>query len=121
MRENVVRELVQQRIIDVVHIEGKNNPSDIFTKEDKDVKHFTTIRDILVQPAPSYDTPTSNHSVKQSPLDTGTNTPSSPTTGSTPVEHSTSNSRAYGAKGGIEGLSVNPIHGTTRPQDVVTS
>ena len=29
----------------VKHIPGKNNPSDIFTKEDKDVEHYISIRD----------------------------------------------------------------------------
>ena len=28
----------------VKHIEGKTNPSDIFTKEDKDIEHFVAVR-----------------------------------------------------------------------------
>ena len=29
----------------VKHISGKNNSSDIFTKEDKDIEHYITVRD----------------------------------------------------------------------------
>jgi len=46
--ENGVRENI--KILDVKHIEGKINPSDIFTKEDKDIKHFQSLRNSLVQP-----------------------------------------------------------------------
>ena len=46
--ENGVRENI--KILDIKHIEGKINPSDIFTKEDKDVKHFQSLRNSLVQP-----------------------------------------------------------------------
>ena len=49
IRENAVRESVQDKFIDLLHIEGKINIADLFTKEDKDSKHFISIRDILVQ------------------------------------------------------------------------
>ena len=47
IRENAVRECVQSGIIDVKHIGGKINPSDMFTKEEKDVSHFETCRDCV--------------------------------------------------------------------------
>ena len=40
IRENAVRENVQNNVINVQHIGGKLNPSDIFTKEDRDINHF---------------------------------------------------------------------------------
>ena len=48
IRENAVRELVQQKFIEVQHIDGKINLADMFTKEDKDTKHFIGIRDIVL-------------------------------------------------------------------------
>ena len=50
IRENAIRESVQNKIINVLHIEGKINPSDIFTKEDKDAIHFLDIRKVLLSP-----------------------------------------------------------------------
>ena len=47
--ENAVRESVQNGFAKVKHIEGKSNPSDLFTKEDKDPGHFVAIRDLLLQ------------------------------------------------------------------------
>ena len=52
IRENAVREAVSNKVINIQHIAGKVNVADLFTKEDKDTKHFVTIRDILVQDAP---------------------------------------------------------------------
>ena len=49
IRENLVRENVQSNFITIKHCEGKLNIADLFTKEDKDVSHFCTIRDVLVQ------------------------------------------------------------------------
>ena len=49
IRENAVREAIQSKIIQLHHIEGKINISDLFTKEDKDTPHFLCIRNILVQ------------------------------------------------------------------------
>ena len=55
MRENAVREEVQDQNIQVQHIPGKLNISDMFTKEDKDSKHFIEIRDYVLTPTPSAD------------------------------------------------------------------
>ena len=52
MRENAVRESVQDRTIEVQHVGGKKNPSDIFTKEDRDVTHFQECRDALCSTPP---------------------------------------------------------------------
>jgi hypothetical protein len=40
LRENSVREWVQNKTINVQHISGKINPADIFTKEMRDGAHF---------------------------------------------------------------------------------
>ena len=45
LRDNSVREWVQDNIITVKHVAGKCNPSDIFTKEMKDGAHFRRLRD----------------------------------------------------------------------------
>ena len=52
IRENAVREQVQAKFIEVEHVAGKLNNSDIFTKEDKDVAHFQQCRNTLVVPPP---------------------------------------------------------------------
>jgi hypothetical protein len=52
IRENAVREQVQKEFIEVQHIAGRLNNSDIFTKEDKDVPHFQKCRNTLVVPPP---------------------------------------------------------------------
>ena len=52
IRENAVREQVQSGLIDVRHIEGKRNPTDIMTKEDRDVGHFCECSSMLVVPLP---------------------------------------------------------------------
>ena len=52
LRENAVREAIQQGLVDVVHIAGKDNMADIFTKEDRDVAHYIRIRNILLSPPP---------------------------------------------------------------------
>ena len=48
IRENVTREAVQNKQVEIHHIEGKSNPADIFTKEQKDTSHFLTLRDIIL-------------------------------------------------------------------------
>ena len=48
MRENAIRESIANDFITLKHVEGKVNLADLFTKEDKDTKHFTTIRDIIM-------------------------------------------------------------------------
>jgi hypothetical protein len=48
IRENAIRESVENNFIIVKHIEGRLNLADMFTKEDKDAKHFIEIRDIIL-------------------------------------------------------------------------
>ena len=48
IRENAVRESIINRDVDVTHIAGKLNLSDMFTKEDKDVHHFLELRDVVM-------------------------------------------------------------------------
>jgi hypothetical protein len=45
LRENSVREWVQDNTLNVVHVPGKINPADIFTKEMRDGAHFRCLRD----------------------------------------------------------------------------
>ena len=52
IRENAVREKQAEGFCQVKHIAGKLNISDIFTKEDKDTKHFLTIRDAIMTREP---------------------------------------------------------------------
>ena len=52
MKENAVRESVQEKLIKVLHCAGIENIADIFTKEDKDKAHYIQLRDILVQDPP---------------------------------------------------------------------
>ena len=47
IRENAVCEGVQNKFVTIKHIEGKKNPLDIFTKEDKEVTHFLKIPSLL--------------------------------------------------------------------------
>jgi hypothetical protein len=48
IRENSVREAYHDKFINIHHIPGKLNLSDMFTKEEKDVQHFLTIRDVVL-------------------------------------------------------------------------
>ena len=50
IRENAIRESVDTNFIEVLHIDGKTNLADMFTKEMKDVGHFKTLRDFVVHP-----------------------------------------------------------------------
>ena len=45
LRENSVREWVQDNTLNVVHVPGKINPADIFPKEMRDGVHFWRLRD----------------------------------------------------------------------------
>ena len=40
LRENSVREWVENRTLNVLHVSGRINPADIFTKEMRDGAHF---------------------------------------------------------------------------------
>jgi len=46
VKENFIRE--HSHLLDICHIKGSENPADLLSKEDKDIKHFTTFRDALV-------------------------------------------------------------------------
>ena len=48
LRENMVREFHQSKDVDIEHIPGIINPSNIFTKEMKDKTHFRNIRDSMM-------------------------------------------------------------------------
>ena len=48
MRKNAVRENYQRNIIKVLHIEGKLNPSDMFTKEEKSTQHYLDTRNSIM-------------------------------------------------------------------------
>jgi hypothetical protein len=45
LRENSIREWVQDKTLNLLHVAGKVNPADIFTKEMKDSAHFHHLRD----------------------------------------------------------------------------
>ena len=47
IRENSVRENPH---INIEHVSGKINPADMFSKEDKDTKHFQQLRNMTVKP-----------------------------------------------------------------------
>jgi deoxyuridine 5'-triphosphate nucleotidohydrolase len=48
MRENAVRESIENDFITVRHISGKHNLADLFTKEDKDAEHFILLRNFIL-------------------------------------------------------------------------
>ena len=54
LKDNSIRELVQDKSLNVLHVAGKDNPSDIFTKEMKDGVHFRRLRDSFMSPAASF-------------------------------------------------------------------
>ena len=66
IRENAVREGVAMGIYKVKHIEGKKNPSDIFTKEDKDTTHFIQVRNSIMC---DYDKGIDDSKIEQSVAD----------------------------------------------------
>ena len=52
IRENAIRESVDSRFITVMHVAGKKNIADIFTKEMKDTALFIVLRDLIVSDPP---------------------------------------------------------------------
>ena len=68
IRENAVREQVQAGTVKVKHIAGKNNPSDICTKEDKDAPQYIEMRDVLVSFPPNHRPATINVKEIDSPI-----------------------------------------------------
>ena len=57
LKENSVREWVQDGVVDVLHVSGKLNPADIFTKEMKDGAHFRRLRDSFMSRLSSFNSP----------------------------------------------------------------
>ena len=45
LQENSVREWVQDKVLNVLHVPGRVNPADIFTKEMRDGAHFRRLHD----------------------------------------------------------------------------
>ena len=97
MQENAVREQVQAKFIDVNYIKGCLNPSDIFTKEDRDVSHFTACTDVLLSDPPSS-YKSHNHGLIKNKQGSDSDKQ---------TFHSLSRGKA--AKGGVEGLPVCPL------------
>jgi len=54
MRENAVREWVQDASLKVLHVPGRINPADIFTKEMRDGAHFRRLRDSFMCPLSEF-------------------------------------------------------------------
>ena len=52
IHDNTVGEQWRADFIEVEHIAGKNNNSNMFTKEDKDVARFVDCRDTVCVPPP---------------------------------------------------------------------
>jgi hypothetical protein len=50
MRENRVRENMQNQFVQICHINGKTNLADLFTKEMRDTVHFVELRDLMLHP-----------------------------------------------------------------------
>jgi len=48
MRENRIRENIVSKFVNILHIDGKINLADVFTKEIKDISHFVEIRDLFM-------------------------------------------------------------------------
>ena len=50
LRDNAVRENIKKKLINIHHIPGAHNIADIFTKEDRDKHHFTSLREKILYP-----------------------------------------------------------------------
>ncbi len=50
MKENWVRENVQNKFVNICHVDGKTNLADLFTKEMRDTSHFVELRDMMLRP-----------------------------------------------------------------------
>eukprot|EP00957_Ditylum_brightwellii_P085662 6516439-Ditylum_brightwellii.AAC.1 len=58
IRENAVRESAKNNTIEIQHIAGDINLSDLFAKEDKNTSHFLQLHDILLTIPPTISNPT---------------------------------------------------------------
>ena len=54
LRKNSVRERVLDGTLKVLHVSGRCNPSNIFTKEMKDGAHYQHLRDPFMCPASTF-------------------------------------------------------------------
>ena len=54
MRENTVREWVQDSYLQILHVPGRTNPADIFTKEMRDGAHFRRLQDSFMCPLADF-------------------------------------------------------------------
>jgi len=50
MKENRVRENMQNHFVKICHVDGKTNLADIFTKEMRDTAHFVELKDLMLHP-----------------------------------------------------------------------
>ena len=55
IRENAIRESIENKTVQIEHISGKVNIADMFTKEEKDAQHFITLRDHMMEQLPIRD------------------------------------------------------------------
>ena len=55
MRENSVRENYQRRVIKILHIGGKLNPSDMFNKEEKATQYYLDTRNFIMISESDFD------------------------------------------------------------------
>jgi len=46
--------MVQNNAMKILHVEGKINPVDVLTKEDKDTEHYYSVRMYMYSQYPSY-------------------------------------------------------------------
>ena len=56
LKDCAVRDSIQAKEVDICHIPGDVNPSDIFTKEMRDATHFYTLRDSFMMSAKKFRT-----------------------------------------------------------------
>ena len=62
LKDCAVRDSIQAKEVDICHIPGDINPSDIFTKEMRDGTHFRTLRDSFMMSAERFRTFTTSSS-----------------------------------------------------------
>jgi len=67
-KENAVREWVKDNTLKVLHVIGKDNVSDIFTKEIRDAPHFCRLRDSFMCRLTDFDNETRAIHFRQSPI-----------------------------------------------------
>ena len=48
IQDSAVRDSIGLNEIKLQHIDGKLNPTDLFTKEIRDISHFLTLRNLVV-------------------------------------------------------------------------